>query len=618
VKGAAVKSLIDLWMVALEELGSRCSASTTQDAKSALRRFEHEGWSFWTITLPAFCKDFERSLEEGSVGSGLFCGFRRKGGLPLFLRGFLCRVFDSGSGVLLEVPDVESIYAVRQLTLMFGKMLLPCSDARNRAAINGYLECEQMVKAYDTSTPEAAKEQFFRVSQLLFADVFRKLDRDVEQGSIMGKHGPGATADKLYGNAKFDFSEWTERLEEVFPFVEHGIPNSRYWYRANRVDYLEPGSERPVKVTLVPKTLKTPRVIAIEPTAVQYMQQGVMEKLVDYLERDSFLSGMVGFSAQGPNQVLAQKGSSDSSLATLDLSEASDRVSNQHVGIMLRHFPSFLRAVDATRSRMADVPGVGVIPLAKFASMGSALTFPMEAMVFLTLIFCGIEKELNTQMTPKLVRKLRSQVRVYGDDIIVPAEYAVTVKDSLETFGFKVNAHKSFWNGKFRESCGKEYYDGVDVSVVRVRRVLPASRLDVQEIVSTVSLRNQLYLAGMWRTASHLDRDLEPLLRHYPVLDPDTSQTASEYGTYGTRSPLLGRVSFLGSQPQRVHPELHIPLVKGWVVHSKPPVSPISGEGALLKWFLKRGDQPFADRDHLERQGRPQSVSIKLRWKSPH
>lgn len=612
-----MKSLMLFWSVVLEEFGNRCCTSTSRDLQTASVRFEHEGLSFLTITLPAYAKDFEKSLELGRVDPSLFCGFRKRGGLPLFLGGFQDRVFDRGTGCLLQDPDVDSILAIRQLTLMFGKILLPCSEKRERGAISGFLQCEQDVKSADRNTPAADLDDLRRVSALLFRDVFTSIDMDVYNGNILGKHGPGSTADRLHGNAKYDLREWPSRLESEFPFWEHGIPNSRYLHRYDHVSLLEPGQERPVKVTLVPKTLKTPRVIAIEPTAVQYMQQGIMEKLVQYLESDQTLSGMIGITDQVPNQDLAREGSRDGLLATLDLSEASDRVSNQHVRVMLQRFPSLLRAVDATRSRKADVPGHGVIRLSKFASMGSALCFPFEAMTFLSLIFLGIEKELKHQLTRKEVVTFHGQVRVYGDDIIVPVRYVPSVISTLENFGFRVNAGKSFWNGKFRESCGKDYYDSHDVSVVRVRRIFPVSRIDAPEVVSLVALRNQLYYAGLWQSAGYLDRILEPLLVHYPVLEPDTD-AISFTGKCGSGSPLLGRHSFLGFRTQAVCAKLQVPLVRGWQLKSNPPISKISGEGALLKWFLKRGDLPFADRDHLERQGRPKSSTLKLRWKTPY
>jgi len=593
-----VKSLMNLWQRLLSDLGSQCRVSTNLDLKKAERRFEHEGLSFLTITLPSFSRGLQKALERGSVDRLDFQGFAFKSGLPLFLGGFLDRVFDRGTGRLLDVPDVDSIFAIRQLTLFFSKMLLPCSDERVEAAMSKYIECEQDVRENDMSRSAALYEEFRRMSLRLLGDVLSRVDRDIYEGSIVPKHGPGATADKLRGNAKFDQRSWTSRLERVFPYGDYALPNWRYYYRLDDVDILEPGSELPVRVVPVPKTLKTPRIIAIEPTCMQYMQQAISERIVRYLEGSS-LRDMIGFTDQAPNQRMAREGSLSGDLATLDLSEASDRVSNQLVRVLCQHFPHLSDGVDATRSRKADVPGHGVIRLAKYASMGSALCFPIEAMVFLTIVFIGIQRSLNRQLTSRDFESFAGRVRVYGDDIIVPVESVSSVISALEDFGLLVNRDKSFWTGKFRESCGKDYYAGDDVSVVKCRRVLPTARKHVPELVSLVSLRNQLYERGLWKTAFYIDELVLSLLRRFPYVE-------------GT-SPALGRVSFLGSDSERLDPSLHRAQVRAWSVHSRIPESVLSGEGALLKWFLKRGSEPF-ERDHLERAGRPESVLIRLGW----
>lgn len=596
-----MKSLTELWLRVSVELGALCYVSTTRDYKTVASRVEHEGLSFLTISLTDFGRDFEKSLAQSYVGHDLFVGFQRKGGLPRFLGGFLDLVFDRSTGRLLDNPSIDSIYSIRQLTLMFGKIALPCSEARERRAILKFLECEQDIRRSDRNISISLLERFANMSLRLFGDVLASVDSDVYSGTLTPKHGPGATADRLRGNAKFDQVEWTRRLERVFPYGDNAMPNWRFNYLLDAVDILEPGAERPVRVITVPKTLKTPRIIAIEPTCMQYMQQAVMERLVELLEGDKTLSGMIGFTDQTPNQSLACESSADGSLATLDLSEASDRVSNQHVRLLCRHFPHFGEALDATRSRKADVPGHGVIRLAKFASMGSALCFPVEAMVFLTIIFLALEAEHRRRFTREEIRSFSGRVRVYGDDIIIPVRSMPIVTEYLEAFGLKVNLGKSFGTGKFRESCGKEYYDGTDVSIVRVRNVLPSSRSDSDKVIASVSLRNRFYEAGLWQSSRWMDSWIDPLLGgRYPYVSSD--------------SPVLGRVSYLGYDTQRLCPNTHVPQVKGYVVSSKPRPSLVSGEGALLKWFLKRGDEPFADRDHLSRSGRPDAVSTKLRW----
>jgi len=234
--------------------------------------------------------------------------------------------------------------------------------------------------------------------------------------------------------------------------------------------------------------------------------------------------------------------------------------------------------------------------------MGSALTFPVEAMVFLTLIFLGVERELNTPLDQQIIKSFVGRVRVFGDDIIVPVDYVRSVVSVLEHFGAKVNTGKSFWTGKFRESCGKEYYAGEDVSIVRVRHEIPTQPTDATGVISLVSLRNQLYYAGYWKTCQWLDDYIRGVLRYFPVVEPS--------------SPVLGRHSFLGHEVQKLGKDLHNPLVKGWMVSSVIPPNELDGSGALLKFFLKRGEEPTFEKDHLMRSGRPRSVDIKARYGS--
>jgi len=636
-----MKSLMMLWRVVANEHGDMCSVSTTRDVKTFSSRVKHEGLSFLGITLPNFGKDFERGLAQGKVTRDMFQGFTWHAGLPRFLGGFLELVFDRDTGVLVSDPSIEAIHALRQLTMLFGKVEVPASAKRVRSAMGGFLETEDEVTRVDCQRTLAETLEFRQVSTLLWGDVLSRiandLYREVNSGPsgsvdpewpfVIPKHGPGATADRIRGNAKYDLYEWTERLEAIFPFGEYALPSWRYHSRLHRVDFRDPGAERPVRVVAVPKTLKTPRIIAIEPSYMQYMQQGLAAMFVDRIRGDQTMGKVVGFDDQWRNHRLVRKGSIDGSLASLDLSEASDRVSWQLVQAMLAPYPLILEAVDATRSRRADVLGE-VIPLSKFASMGSALTFPIEAMVFATCAFVGVQRSLGRRLDRADVNSLRSEVRVYGDDIIVPADLAQSVIEALESFGFKVNRTKSFWTGKFRESCGKEYYDGHDVSVVRVRALvetspgeysLPSSRRFVSETESTVALRNRFYLAGMWRTAKWLDDWNHALLGGwYPTVEV-TAQDPWEDPT--PRSHVLSRWSVLpyrmlyGTQDGGItyRRGTQAPMVKGWVVQYRIPPSEVSGVGALLKVLHPRKVEPFEDVRHLTRAGRPEAVRMKLR-----
>lgn len=636
-----MKSLTYLWSCIAHEMAIRCCTSATRDITTVTRRFEHEGLSFLAITLADYGKVIEKWLDRGFVVPSEARAFkpRPRTGFPAFLSGFLGRVFDPSSGVLLDEPDVEAILALRQLTLMFSKIALPTqserkgnshggrkvvSASRERRAMSDYIQCEQDVKAADARLDPDNLRDFKRMSAMLFGDVFSKVDRDIYWGRNVPKHGPGAVADKLSSNAKWNQRNWPARLSRVFDPASFLSPNGHFSdQKEEELNILEPGAEIPVRVTTVPKTLKTPRIIAIEPAVMQYMQQALLRDFLSAVNEDGFLNRVVGFEDQDPNRSMAREGSLSGDLATLDLSEASDRVSNQHVLAMLEDWPHLCEAVQATRSRKADVPGFGVIRLAKYASMGSALCFPMEAMVFLTVIFLGIERESSTLLSREQCIKLfRERVRVFGDDLIVPREHVLSVVSELENFGFLVNTGKSFWTGRFRESCGREYYDGHDVSIVKVREVLPTRRQDADGVISAASLRNQLYWAGFWRGAAWMDDYMRKVLKHWPNVAPS--------------SPLLGRESVLGYHFQRLHPNYHSPLTKGYYVVAKSPRDFLDGQGALLKCLVRTADRgqffgltqakpvvPLGvdvnsvDEEHLERSGRPKRVNIKLGWRPP-
>jgi len=595
-----MKSQIVFLQMILADAGIRCHTSTQRDLNTIAQRFEHESMSFLTISLPAFANDFQRSLDLGLVDPSAFVGFRRRGELPVFLGGFLDQVFERGSGRLLEDPSIAAIQAVRQITMAFGKVELECSNERIQTAYQEYLKCESELRAGDLACSPDDFLDYRRVANLLWRRLNSRLDRRIYDGEVIPAHGPGATADGLKGNQKFTLKEWTTRLEAVFPFIEYAAPvYSVFDWVTDHVDFREPGNERPVKVIHVPKTLKTPRIIAEEPTCMMFMQQGILELMKEEFRADNNAREFVCFDSQLPNQQLAREGSASGRLATLDLKEASDRVSNRLVQELFANFPHLGEAVQVVRSTRADVQGQ-VIDLVKYASMGSALTFPIEALVFCTLVFLGIERALNRQLGPADIKRLQGQVRVYGDDIVVPVEYVSSVIETLEHFGARVNRNKSFWTGKFRESCGADFYDGTSVDVVRVRRVFPQSLRDGKEVEAIVSLRNQLFELGYERTVAWLDRRIRSILPHYPVV----TRNSGALGRWSHGD--VYDVTHWDGQEQR-------PLVMAYVSVPRIPKNEIDGYPALLKVFLKRGDAPFKDPKHLIHSGRPSVVDIKLK-----
>lgn len=592
-----MKSLKGLLFAVLADAEAACSVRTHRDALTCALRLEHEGASFLTITLPNLGDWFDQSLEYGEALTQTAFKKSRTGALPRFLSGLLGLVFDS-DGVLLPVDQIDpnAVFYVRQVCRMFKKINMECTESRKLEALAGYGEC-------DAEVGKAVKDATYRI----FAHVSRIVCADVLGGygyqQVMPRHGPGAVLEKgTTPNSKYKLKTWTSRLEPVLPSSDFLLAN--YSWRGepglgfDEFDSLLSVKEEPaVKVTTVPKTMKGPRVIAIEPTHMQFAQQGIAGWLVSRIETCDTTRGHVNFSSQEINAGLALRHSRDRGLCTIDLSEASDRVSIALVGTLLAVHPWFRKTVFACRSQKALLPNGVTMRLRKFASMGSALCFPVESLVFYCLVVASLHQQAGIRVTPKSIRSLGKDVYIYGDDILAPAARTEGVIEFLEAVGLKVNRAKTFFRGNFRESCGMDAFNGYRVTPVYVREYFDGDRSPTV-LVSWISLRNQLYKAGCWRAAAYVQTCVEETYSSQPYVQ--------------STSPGLGWHSNLGYDQIRWCDKLHVPLVYATVVVPRKRRDEIDGHPALMKYFLS----PSKEREehHLKRTVMRDAIRIQRRW----
>lgn len=603
-----MKSLNDLSSALLGDLGSICSVETARDLITIKSRAEHEGQEFYTLTLPTFADDFERSLEQGFVDSSCFAGFKRAkhAATPEFLQAFTSLVF-TAEGVLCDKPCHKAIYAVRQFCRFFKKLRVPCTDARIAEAFKKYLSVEAEFRT-TCNLDHDRLDHFKSVSDLLWLHVFGS--REFNSLELVPKHGPGATANRISGNRKYSHLEWHQRLERSFPFLEYLFASLNQMdcetHGYTSVKLFTPDQELPVRVITVPKTLKAPRIIAIEPVCMQYTQQAVARWIMSKIERSSLIGGAIRFYSQDENKRMAMVASATKRWSTIDLSDASDRVPWDMVQIMLAAQPDLLRAVDDCRSRRAELPDGTLVSLKKFASMGSALCFPIEAMYFTTVIVHGILWDRGKYPTYSEMRSILSRLHLFGDDIIITKEETDSALRALAAFNCKVNTTKSFMNGSFRESCGCDAYDGTDVTPVYLREVAPAGRRNSAELLSWISTSNQLHMAGLWRTADYMKNVVEKVLGRLPTL-------------FET-SPGLGWYSFVGCVATGECKKLHRPVVRTFTVRALKQRDPLDGYPALLKYFLNSDvpRSPIPGRSvsekHLQFSVQRGAVSRKRHW----
>lgn len=211
------------------------------------------------------------------------------------------------------------------------------------------------------------------------------------------------------------------------------------------------------RVTVVPKNYKTGRLIACEPDGNLPLQLAFDGYAKERLSRKG-----VDLRSQVLNQRLAKEGSIQDNLATLDLSMASDTLSEGLVAFLLpEQWFDFLNSV---RCKYANVSSLGiedstVVRLQKFSSMGNGATFTLE-----TLVFAAAVHAVGASGSDR-------SFAVYGDDIVIRSDRAAELQRVLQFCGFVINGDKSYTSGPFRESCGEDYWRGVRITPFYVREL---------------------------------------------------------------------------------------------------------------------------------------------------
>jgi len=297
------------------------------------------------------------------------------------------------------------------------------------------------------------------------------------------KHGNGSVAEGCSSLAEKYQRLGSDHLTDYLDHVnDYSLPCPRRSFR------------RVAKLQFVPKSFLTYRSISMEPTTLMWYQQGILRAFVHDLENRGQHPLRKRFhpADQESNRYLAWEGSLDGSFATIDLSSASDSVSWALVKQWFR-FSSLYRWMLCSRSSRVKLPTGAEMSLKKFAPMGSALCFPTECIVFAAITECAIREIGGNPIT--------SRYRIYGDDIIIESRYASAVISRLERNGFQVNTKKTFCDVEslhhFRESCGGEYLDGVDVTPLRLSRWFSGLRVGPStpgRVLSLIDLANECHI----------------------------------------------------------------------------------------------------------------------------
>lgn len=289
--------------------------------------------------------------------------------------------------------------------------------------------------------------------------------------------GPGAnlSVDRSKGDAYFKFGVVRPRTTKANALLAYSaVKSAPSWWKHLLDNSRDPEaiSNLPImqqieelfeivpgnKVTTVPKSAKTNRVIAIEPDLNMYIQKGIGGVIRSRLRRVG-----IDLNDQTKNQAAALLASITNKYATIDLSSASDSVCLKLVELLLP--PAWFEAIKQSRSPVGTMPDGKVLTYHKVSSMGNGFTFELESLLFWAICSSVVD----------LLKPAERQVTVYGDDIVVPSSVCHTVLWVLSWCGFTPNQKKTFRHGPFRESCGKHYFLGTDVTPFYIRKDIVSS-----------------------------------------------------------------------------------------------------------------------------------------------
>lgn len=610
-----------------------------RDYKRLLSLVKTRGLRFVLEDLPSAGKLFDKSLAACHLSRFSIPGFglRRKSRIPRLFKGLWNMVFHD-NGCIRLLPSRKAISFLRQLLLMFKGFLLPCPKKKEHESVAEFIDTDLQVRSpcltwhSDRLDPGLASNLRFgdleRDSRVLPArgaeidpagDVSLEVLQQVADAICLGfqeftpfeykpKHGPGAVSEGPIH--KYRFPSWPDRLDTAFPIADLAFANYDQWMRCiTDEDWIvsltedEPYS----RLLCVPKTYKGPRLIAAEPTAHQWCQQILLRYLMKQVENGP-LARCISFRDQSANARLARAASATGSHATIDLSSASDRISCWVIERLFRRSPSLLEGLFASRTRVVhqviDKKQPEIVNLRKFSTMGSAVTFPVQSILFAIIaISATILTRGDRFVSMKGIASAAREVQVFGDDIIVPDYSWDWTMALLTTLGLKVNHDKTFGTGKFRESCGCDAYDGTDVTKVLIKRMPHESAPG--SILSAIDSYRNLTLRGFESLARTL-RSLTPQGRRYPIPEVNVDSGLVGWAVFG--EPDNSHIV------DRWNPFLH--RREHLVIQAEKAVSRRDSdqETSLLQYFIEAAGQPEPRGDRLGHLVKGRSLKVKRAW----
>lgn len=540
-----------------------------RDYTKIVSRARHEGLAFLTITLPAMGKWYDKVLSGKPVErlEG-FAPYKQLSAetlqYPVLLHTYMdvltcCGVTPRDRAVVIR--------AFRSVLFLYYKLEVPLTDDQRAAALVKWKECESELELHEFP-------DYYCHSLILMRDLISLL---MSNGSdvftrIHPRHGPGAVAGGEAGDEKWETINLIPGLNTMYPraALYAGIRSvgeqtslmAEYKAMWNRSSTVEPATS---KLLFVPKDSRGPRTISCEPKELMFVQQGIARNLMR--DFSCFSYGRIQFHDQEQNAKLALASSRDQAYATVDLKDASDRVTLRLVDLV---FPTwampYLKATRSTHTLLPDGTVYG--PHQKYAPMGSALCFPIEAAIFWAI---GV---VASHAAGAALADAKRETYVFGDDVIIRPQAVGHFVNLCEALCLRVNVDKTYVDGPFRESCGMDALYGERITPLRIKKDLFHRSLDGTLATSMCKLGSRCFADDYRKTGEYVTSLIRRQFPGVPVIDGELPclHIRDEQAPYPQNAI-----------PTRVNHERCCLEGYGWVVSQPSKPTHLDGLPRLLK-----------------------------------
>lgn len=378
-----------------------------------------------------------------------------------------------GSVPIYPDSDPENFASAHLLNNFLKKFMDSVEKDADQKALDKFLESNRLCERWSWSKAQWSLRDdllvgtFKSIIHRVFSDPALSFD-DLQCLSSMGDLGSGVNVRSrgtdLY--SKLYDSTLTCSKPSIFDLYQRYVTSMPRHQSAEFIRTLTYGHSVDVcdsKLSFVPKSNVISRTICTEPTLNMWYQRAYSANI----EKVLFQSFGIDLSRQPDiNRELSRIGSRDNSFATIDLASASDSISLKFLADVLPK--QAYTILNFFRSERTDLPSGEKVQLHMVSSMGNGYTFSLQ-----TLIFCCMVEAVYTVYCKALHKPYHSpkgihlgNFGVFGDDIIVEKDLFPPLNRLLVLCGFRVNTTKSFSEGPFRESCGADFLNGINVRPV--------------------------------------------------------------------------------------------------------------------------------------------------------